>query len=84
MKLRSLEARDERHCHARVLENLTRLRLGNLAVRLDAVLAEAARRAPTYLDFLDAVVRKEVESKQLKCTAMGPEHCPLSLSKDTR
>jgi hypothetical protein len=37
--------------HGRVLEHLQRLRLGFVAERLDAVLAEAARREPTYLDF---------------------------------
>jgi DNA replication protein DnaC len=50
--------------HARVLEQLTRLRLRYVAERLDAVLSEAARREPTYLDFLDAVLREEVDAKQ--------------------
>jgi len=57
--------------HARVLENLARLRLPDLADRLDAVLAEAARGEPTYLDFLDSLLRGEVESKQRKRVAMG-------------
>ena len=39
--------------HARVIEQLTRLRLRYVAERLDAVLAEAARAEPTYRDFLD-------------------------------
>jgi hypothetical protein len=49
---------------ARVAEQLTRLRLRYVAERLDAVLNEAARAEPTYLDFLDAVLRQEVDAKQ--------------------
>ena len=45
--------------HARVVEHLQRLRLGFVAERLDAVLNEAAKREPTYLDFLDQVLRQE-------------------------
>ena len=50
--------------HARVTEQLTRLRLRYVAERLDAVLNDAARTEPTYLDFLDTVLRQEVEAKQ--------------------
>ena len=50
--------------HARVIEQLTRLRLRYVAERLDALLTEAARTEPTYLDFLDSVLRQEVEAKQ--------------------
>jgi DNA replication protein DnaC len=50
--------------HARVLEQLTRLHLRYVAERLDAVLSEAARSEPTYLDFLDRVLREEVDAKQ--------------------
>jgi DNA replication protein DnaC len=57
--------------HARVLEHLERLRLGHLAERLDALLAEAARGEPTYLDFLDALLREEVGAKQRKRVSMG-------------
>lgn len=57
--------------HARVLEHLGRLRLGHLAERLDALLSEAARTEPTYLDFLDALLREEVGAKQLKRISMG-------------
>ena len=57
--------------HARVVEHLQRLRLGFVAERLDAVLNEAAKREPTYLDFLDQVLRQEVEAKQRKRVAMG-------------
>ncbi len=57
--------------HARVLEHLERLRLGHLAERLDALLAEAARGEPTYLDFLDALLREEMGAKQRKRVSMG-------------
>ena len=50
--------------HARVIEQLTKLRLRYVAERLDAILAEAARSEPTYLDFLDTVLREEVDAKQ--------------------
>ena len=56
---------------ARVVEHLQRLRLGFVSERLDAVLAEAARREPTYLDFLDGVLRQEVDAKQRTRVAMG-------------
>jgi len=56
---------------ARVLEQLQRLRLGYVAERLDAVLAEAARQEPTYLDFLDQVLQQETAAKQRKRVAMG-------------
>jgi DNA replication protein DnaC len=49
---------------ARVTEQLQRLRLRYVADRLDAVLSEAARTEPTYLDFLDHVLRQEVDAKQ--------------------
>lgn len=57
--------------HARVVDALTRLRLGHLAVQLDALLGEAARKEPTYLDFLDEILRAEMASKQRKRVAMG-------------
>ena len=44
--------------HARVVEQLTRLRLRYVTERLDAVLADAALSEPTYLDFLDSVLRQ--------------------------
>jgi DNA replication protein DnaC len=50
--------------HARVTEQLLRLRLRYVAERLDAVLNDAARAEPTYLDFLDSVLRQEVDAKQ--------------------
>jgi DNA replication protein DnaC len=56
---------------ARVTEQLTRLRLRYVAERLDAVLNEAARTEPTYLDFLDAVLQQEVDAKQRTRVTMG-------------
>jgi DNA replication protein DnaC len=57
--------------HARVVDALTRLRLGHVAERLDALLSEAAKAEPTYLDFLDRVLGEELSSKQRKRVAMG-------------
>jgi len=57
--------------HARVIENLTKLRLRNLAERLDSALSAAARNEPTYLDFIDSLLREEVDAKQRKRVAMG-------------
>jgi DNA replication protein DnaC len=57
--------------HARVVEQLTRLRLRYVAERLDSVLNDAARTEPTYLDFLDGVLRQEVDAKQRTRVAMG-------------
>lgn len=57
--------------HARVVEHLVRLRLGHVAERLDAILSAAAKDEPTYLDFLDQLLREEVSSKQRKRVAMG-------------
>jgi DNA replication protein DnaC len=56
---------------ARVLENLDRLRLGRIGEQLDALLSTAARAEPTYLDFLDTILREEVGAKQRKRVAMG-------------
>ena len=57
--------------HARVVEQLTRLRLRYVAERLDAVLGDAARTEPSYLDFLDGVLRQEVDAKQRTRVTMG-------------
>ncbi len=56
---------------ARVLEHLGLLRLGRVAEQLDALLSDAARTEPTYLDFLDVILREEVGAKQRKRVAMG-------------
>src|SRR5829696_6507725 len=70
--------------HARVVEQLTRLRLRYVADRLDAVLNDAARTEPTYLDFLDGVLRQEVDAKQRTRVAMGLKiaHCPTVKTLD--
>ena len=39
--------------HARVAESLASLRLTRISEQLDALLSEAARGQPTYLDLLD-------------------------------
>jgi len=57
--------------HARVVDSLGRLRLRYLAERLDALLSEAARTEPTYLDFLDQLLSEEVASKKRSRVAMG-------------
>jgi DNA replication protein DnaC len=69
---------------ARVAEHLMRLRLGYVAERLDALLSEAARQEPTYLDFLDGILREEVQSKQRKRVAMGVQiaHFPVQKTLD--
>lgn len=56
--------------HARVVDNLARLRLGHVAERIDALLSDAAKKDSTYLDFLDAVLSEELASKQRKRIAM--------------
>lgn len=56
---------------ARVTDAMQRLRLGSIADRLDAVLADAARKEPTYLDFLDVLLREELDAKQKRRVAMG-------------
>lgn len=56
--------------HARVVDHLSRLRLGHIAERLDAFLSDAAKKDITYLDFLDGLLGEEVASKQRKRIAM--------------
>jgi len=70
--------------HARVVEQLERLRLRYVAERLDAVLGEAARTEPTYLDFLDHVLREEVNAKQRTRVSMGLKiaHFPVVKTLD--
>jgi len=43
------------------------------SVRLDAVLAEAARTEPTYLDFVCTVLRQEGDCQQ-RTRVMSPRH----------
>jgi len=56
---------------ARVEDRLVKLRLGAIAMRLDAILSQAARAEPTYLDFLDQILSEETDAKQKKRVAMG-------------
>ena len=55
----------------------------HVAQRLDAGLAEAARSEPTYLDFLDQVLRDELHSKHRKRIHMGIQ-IALSSGQDAR
>lgn len=57
--------------HARVRERLMHLRMPHIAERLDAILNEAARKEPTYLDFIDMMLTEEMNAKQRKRVAMG-------------
>ena len=56
---------------ARVEERLVKLYLKAVAQRLDAILSQAARAEPTYLDFLDQILGEETEAKQRKRVSMG-------------
>jgi DNA replication protein DnaC len=56
---------------ARVSEAMRKLYLGAADERLDALLSDAARSDQTFLDFIDAVLREELSSKQRKRVAMG-------------
>ena len=69
---------------ARVEDHLVRLRLGSAAERLDALLSEAARKEPTYLAFLDGLLREELDAKQKKRVAMGIQiaHFPVAKTLD--
>lgn len=70
--------------HARVMDALRRLYLGHVVEQLDALLADAARKEPTYLDFLDGLLQAEVGSKQRKRIAMGIQiaHFPATKTLD--
>jgi DNA replication protein DnaC len=70
--------------HARVVESLARLHLRHVAQRLDAILSEAARSEPTYLDFLDRLLVEELDSKQRKRVAMHIQiaHFPAQKTLD--
>ena len=56
--------------HARVLQHLQRVQMTRTVERLDAILSEAARKEPTYLDFLDQVLTAELEARELKRLTM--------------
>jgi DNA replication protein DnaC len=55
----------------RVIAALKRLQLTHLRETLAAVLSEAAREEWTYLEFLDQILRREVDAKQGKRIRMG-------------
>ena len=59
-------------------------RFGCVADRLDALLSDAARKEPTYLDFLDGILRDELDAKQKKRVAMGIQiaHFPVVKTLD--
>jgi DNA replication protein DnaC len=57
--------------HARVVDRLKRLHLGHIAERLDALLSEAARKDPSYVEFIDHILDEELKSKQSKRVHMG-------------
>jgi len=69
---------------ARVEDQLVRLRLGAVASRLDAILSDAARKEPSYLAFLDALLGEELDAKQKKRVAMGIQiaHFPVVKTLD--
>ncbi len=69
---------------ARVEDSLVRLRLRHVAERLDAVLAAAARKEPTYIDFLDGLLAEELTQKRQKRIAMGITiaHFPVQKTLD--
>jgi DNA replication protein DnaC len=56
---------------ARLVDSMQRLRLGSVAGRIDALLADAARKEPTYLEFLDGLLREELDAKQKRRVTMG-------------
>jgi DNA replication protein DnaC len=55
----------------RILAALKRLQLAHLRETLAAVLSEAAKEEWTYLEFLDQILRREVDAKQGKRIRMG-------------
>ena len=55
----------------RILAALKRLQLSHLRETLTAVLSEAAKQEWTYLEFLDQILRREVDAKQGKRVRMG-------------
>jgi DNA replication protein DnaC len=69
---------------ARVEDHLQRLRLHSVAARLDAVLSDAARKEPTFLDFLDGLLREELDAKQKRRIEMGVKiaHFPVVKTLD--
>jgi DNA replication protein DnaC len=69
---------------ARVVESLQRLQLRHLAARIDVMLADASRCEMTYLDFIDAILRLEIEARQRTRITMGIQiaHFPVVKTVD--
>jgi DNA replication protein DnaC len=57
--------------YARLVENLTRLRLRHIVGRLDAVLSEAAKQELSYVALLDKIIGEEVAARQEKGITMN-------------
>ena len=57
--------------HERLVAHLTRLKLVHVRDILDSLLEDAAKRELSYADFLDGVLRAEVQPKQDKRIRMG-------------
>ena len=57
--------------HERLMAHLTRLKLVHVRDILDPLLEDAAKRELSYANFLDGVLRAEVQSKQDKRIRMG-------------
>ena len=76
--------------HERLVAHLTRLKLVHVRDILDSLLEDAAKRELSYADFLDGVLRAEVQSKQDKRIRMGassrtsPTNAPSSSSTSAR
>jgi DNA replication protein DnaC len=70
--------------HARVVEHLRALGLDSQADRLDGHLGDAAKRQPTYLDFLDVLFSEAMRDKQQKRvnTNMQWAHFPMVKTLD--
>lgn len=64
----------------RILAALKRLQLTHLRETLAAVLSQAAKEEWTYLEFLDQILRREVDAKQGKRVRMGMQiaHFPCA------
>ena len=68
----------------RILAALKRLQLTHLRETLAAVLSEAAKQEWTYLEFLDQILRREVDAKQGKRIRMGMQIAHFTLCPDHR
>jgi DNA replication protein DnaC len=69
----------------RVQERLIKLRMPHVAMRLDALLSDAAKHEWTFLEFMDRLLTEETEAKQRKRLTMGMQiaHFPGVKTMDT-